>query len=248
MHLDVTELRDFYYRSHLGRAAQRGLREQVHDLWPDMARLNLVGFGFAVPVLRPYLRAARRVIALMPAGQGVMHWPAEGDNVSVLCHETRWPVAPGSADRIILMHGFECSERPSAVLESCARSLAPGGRVMFILPNRRGLWARRDGTPFAVGRPYSLGQIETQLIAHGFVPQRHRAALFFPPSGRQFWLRSAGVWERAGRAMSSYWAGGALLVEAMRQDDRPARPGLPEAVRRPLKILEGAPQPGSKPA
>ena len=38
--------------------------------------------------------------------------------------------------------------------------LAPGGRVVFIVPNRSGLWARRDVTPFGYGRPYSLGQLE----------------------------------------------------------------------------------------
>ena len=29
MHLDVTELRDFYYRSALGRAAQRVIRDEL---------------------------------------------------------------------------------------------------------------------------------------------------------------------------------------------------------------------------
>ena len=73
MHLDVHDWRQFYYRTRLGRAAQRAIRDQVLDLWPDCSRQTLVGFGFAVPLLRPYLATARRVVALMPGQQGVNH-------------------------------------------------------------------------------------------------------------------------------------------------------------------------------
>lgn len=76
MHLDVVDLRNFYYRTGLGRAAQRAIRTQMLDLWPDASRQSMAGFGFAVPLLRPYLADARRVSALMPDRQGVMHWPA----------------------------------------------------------------------------------------------------------------------------------------------------------------------------
>jgi hypothetical protein len=41
----------------------------------------VVGFGFAVPLLRPYLAEARRVIGLMPGPQGVMPWPPGMENV-----------------------------------------------------------------------------------------------------------------------------------------------------------------------
>ena len=40
--------------------------------------MTLAGFGFAAPLLRPYLSPARRVTALMPGPQGVMAWPAGG--------------------------------------------------------------------------------------------------------------------------------------------------------------------------
>ena len=84
MHLDVLDLRNFYYRTQLGRVAQRAIREQVVALWPDVKGQTVAGYGFAVPLLRPYLDQARRVIGLMPGPQGVMPWPAGGDNVSVL--------------------------------------------------------------------------------------------------------------------------------------------------------------------
>lgn len=243
MHLDVLDLRQFYYRTQLGRIAQKSVRDQVLAMWPEAKGQTVVGFGFAVPLLRPYLDDARRVIGLMPAEQGVMPWPAGQDNVSVLCREGRWPLQAGLADRILCLHGLETSQRPSSVLEECARVLRPGGRALFIVPNRSGLWARRDATPFGFGRPYSLGQLEAQLKRHDFVPERHAAALFAPPSHGRFWLKSAEMVERMGRRLSSYYAGGVILVEVSKQVTAPTRPGLAERVRRPLRVLEGAPQP-----
>ena len=55
MHLDVLDLNTFYYRTRLGRAAQKMVRNQVLSIWPEASRQTLVGFGFAVPLLRPYL-------------------------------------------------------------------------------------------------------------------------------------------------------------------------------------------------
>jgi hypothetical protein len=91
MHLDVLDLRNFYYRTQLGRVAQRAIRDQVVRLWPPKTGETVAGFGFAVPLLRPYLSEARRVIGLMPGPQGVMPWPAGMENVSVLCEDTAWP-------------------------------------------------------------------------------------------------------------------------------------------------------------
>ncbi len=248
MHLDVTDLRAFYYQTGLGRLAQRAVRARVRDFWPSVAGLNVVGYGFSVPLLRPYLSEARRVISLMPGPQGVMAWPHGRANVSVLVNETDWPLQTGSVDRLVLLHGLETSEQPGALLNEVWRLLAPEGRALFILPNRSGLWSRRDVTPFGQGRPYSLRQIETQLKQHRFIPERHAAALFSPPSQKRFWLKLSPMWERAGSAISSHLAGGVLLVEASKRVYAPTQRGLPEAVRRPLTVLGGIARPHPHPA
>ncbi|MCP3971363.1 MAG: class I SAM-dependent methyltransferase [Rhodobacteraceae bacterium] len=246
MHLDVLDLRNFYYRTGLGRAAQRAVRDQVLRFWPRVDGQTVVGFGFAAPLLRPYLGRATRVICLMPGPQGVMPWPAGQPNVSVLCEETLWPLQNGQADRLVLLHGLETSENPSRLLEECKRVLAPSGKMLVVVPNRGGLWARRDKTPFGFGRPYSLGQLETQLKRHSFMPERHLGALFQPPSDKRFWLKTGALWEKTGRRISSGIAGGVLMVEASKQVY--ARPrGLPEAVKRPMRILEGIAKPEVKP-
>ena len=45
MHLDVQDLRNFYYREPLGRAAQRALRNKVLQFWPDLSGQTIAGFG-----------------------------------------------------------------------------------------------------------------------------------------------------------------------------------------------------------
>jgi SAM-dependent methyltransferase len=247
MHLDVLDLRNFYYRTRLGRTAQRALRAQVAAIWPSRSEGTVVGFGFAVPLLRPLMDGADRVIALMPGQQGVMPWPPGMANVSVLCDETDWPLPGGIADRMIMLHGLETSENPAAVLDEAWRVLAPGGRLLVLVPNRGGLWARRDRTPFGFGQPYTAGQLEAQLRRHGFTPERSASALFVPPSDAPFWRRSANLWETAGRRVMPWLAGGVLLVDATKLVEAPTQRGHGARLRRPLRVLEGVGQPVPEP-
>ncbi len=248
MHLDVVDLRDFYYRTKLGRSTQRSLQEAIRALWPDTANLTIAGFGFAAPLLRPFLGDARRVLNLMPGQQGVMHWPPGDANVSILVEEFRWPLSAGTVDRLVVAHGLETCDHSSALLDEIWRVLAPGGRVIFILPNRTGMWARRDATPFGFGRPYSVSQIEAQLRKHRFQTERYSAALYSAPSHKPYWLRSASFWESIGKRFGSKMVAGALVVEASKQIYAKPHSGLREAVKAPLGVLEGLTAPKPKPA
>ncbi|MDA9208050.1 class I SAM-dependent methyltransferase [Octadecabacter sp.] len=247
MHLDVHDLREFYYRSPLGRAAQKVVRDELVRAWPNTKGETVAGFGFAVPLLRPFLKPSRRVISLMPGPQGVMPWPAGGPNVSVLCEDTLWPLGSGMVDKLVLLHGLETSDHPLALLDECWRVLTPNGRAMFVVPNRAGLWSRSDATPFGFGRPYSLGQLERQLRETGLIPTKTLSVLYQPPSSRKVWRRLSSTMERAGRNLPVFTAGGVLMVEVTKQIPQPKRPGLTEAVKRPLRVLEGMGGPVVKP-
>jgi len=243
MHLDVQDLRNFYYRSALGRAAQRAVRDKLTHLWPEAQGLTVAGFGFAAPLLRPYLSDARRVMALMPGPQGVIPWPVGMPNVSVLCEEMQWPVETGHLDRLVVMHGLETSENPSLVLDECVRTLGPGGRALFIVPNRGGLWSRSDITPFGFGRPYTFTQLETQLKRHGFLPERTTAALYQPPSTRKFWMKTAPLLDRFGAVVPALFPAGVLMVEATKRVHAPSGPGRKLRVPSPLDVLAPKPKP-----
>lgn len=239
MHLDVQDLRNFYYRSTLGRAAQANIRGRVLEFWPEAQGQTVLGYGFAVPLLRPYLPDARRVVALMPAPQGVMPWPAAMPNVSVLCEETLWPIETGHVDKLVVMHGLETTERPSDLLEECYRVLGPGGKALFIVPHRSGLWSRSDRTPFGYGRPYSQGQLEAQLKRHNFLPERAQHTLYQPPSGRRFWRKTARFWESLGSHVSAVLSGGVLMIEVTKRVPASSGPGEKIRSGSGLRVLEG---------
>ena len=242
MHLDVQDLRNFYYRSGLGRAAKGIIQKEILQFWPEAKGQTVVGYGFATPFLRPYLKDARRMIALMPAPQGVISWPQKLPNVSVLCEETYWPLETGHVDKLLVAHGLESSEQPSALLTEAWRVLGPGGSAMFIVPNRAGLWSRSDTTPFGYGRPYTQIQLETQLKAHNFLPEHHITTLFQPPSERPFWRRTAKMWERLGGRISIVAAGGVRSVCASKRVQASSGLGLRETVRKPLEVLQPKPE------
>ena len=245
MHLDVLDLRQFYYRSALGRAAQKVIRDELVQIWPEAKGQMVVGFGFAVPLLRPYLQDARRVIGLMPGPQGVMPWPEGQPNVSGLTEETLWPIETGHVDKLVVLHGLETSELAFDLLEECWRVLGPGGKALFIVPNRAGLWSRRARTQFGFGRPYSASQLETQLRKHQFLPERHMSALYQVPSAKRVWMKSGAMFERIGQQMPGLMAGGALMVEASKLVYPPK--GKVARTRRRISVLEGLGQPVPNP-
>lgn len=116
--------------------------------------------------------------------------------------------------------------------------------MLAVVPNRRGLWARMDTTPFGHGRPYSRSQINQLLRETWFTPTGWSEALYVPPVERGWFLRSAVAWERTGATLSAPFAG-VHLVEATKQVYRaiPAR----REKRRLMPALEPAlaPSPGA---
>jgi SAM-dependent methyltransferase len=165
----------------------------------------------------------------MPASLGVLRWPAEGRNLVSLAEEGELPFADYSLDRVVLVHALETSEEASALLKEIWRVLAGGGRVLIVAPNRRGIWARLDRTPFGSGRPYTMSQLSQLLRDEQFTPVGTDAALFIPPATSRMMLRAAPAWERIGKRWFPTFAG-VLLVEATKQIY--AKPAATRAPRR----------------
>jgi SAM-dependent methyltransferase len=241
MWTDVVDLRDFYDTS-LGQMARRIIRRQLRIMWPDVTGLRLLGLGFATPYLRPFLAEAERVVAVMPASQGVLPWPPEGPGLTTLADETDLPLPDRSMDRILLVHALESTEQVRAMMREAWRVLADGGRLMVVAPNRRGIWARLERTPFGNGRPYTSGQLNRLLRDNMFTPIAGTAALFLPPTSSRMILRSAPAMEKLGNRWFERF-GGVLMVEAAKQIY--AGSGLREAkVRRRvyLPVAHGVPR------
>jgi len=217
MYLDVDNLYKFYAKTGLGAVVQNVISSAIREFWPDTAGKSLVGYGFVAPIIKPLESEVARLTLLMPGQQGVIYWPNSFDNISVLCEENLWPLPSGTTDRIVFLHGLEFSENTSALFNECWRVLSPGGKVLFIVPNRTGLWCRSESTPFGSGSAYTLPQLESQLLKHSFSPKRSFSALFSVPSNQKIWLKSAPLFEAIGKFIFPTQAGGVIVLEATKQ-------------------------------
>lgn len=220
MPLDVVDLRSFYATG-LGHVTRRLLSQAVRGFWPELKGCSLIGIGYATPFLAQYRGQAERVLAMMPAAQGVVNWPGEGPSATALVDPFALPLPHAAIDRILIVHALETMVSPRGLLDEVWRVLSPGGRLIVIAPNRRGLWARMDTTPFGHGQPFSRSQLADVMRQSLFSPEHWREILYMPPLQRRMILRSSKAFERAGHWLGLPFAG-VHVVEATKQLYRPA--------------------------
>ena len=226
-----------FYGTTRGAVAARLLRERLLALWPDLRGQSVLGVGFAAPYLRVWRPQAARCIAVTPAQMGATRWPLGEPCLSCTAEEDALPFADLSFDRVILVHGLEAAENARRLLRETWRVLKDDGRLLVVAPNRAGVWAYVERTPFGHGQPYSFGQLGRLLAASLYRVERRDTVLWLPPIGPRLMLRSADLFERAGRRLMPGMAG-VILSEAVK-DVYAAMP-LKPAPRRRLVLAEAA--------
>lgn len=231
MRNDIVDLRAFY-ASTLGRLAEQSIAMGIASVWGNLSRERLVGLGYALPWVDRFGSDAERVLAFMPAQQGSVPWPAGKPCATALVFEEELPLHDSSVDRILLVHALEHAENPREMLVEMWRVLAPGGRLVLVVPNRRGVWAQMEHTPFGTGRPFSRSQLTVLLRDASFTPGPWADALHFPPVERRFMMRFYTLIERAGRRFWPLFAG-ALIVEAQKR----VYQGLPVTKRASRRVF-----------
>jgi SAM-dependent methyltransferase len=241
MHLDVVDLRDFY-ASPFGRMVGRQLLPVTQSLMRVDAGTRVLGFGFATPYLGG-IEAAERVLAFMPAGQGVIDWPASGGSATALVAEDSLPLPDSSIDLALVVHALEMSTRPHALMSELRRTLTGGGRLVVVVPNRQGPWASSDLSPFGFGRPYSRSQLRSLFAEVGFEAEVWSTALHMPPVGSRPFIGAAHVLDRIGRVVWPAFAG-VIVVAAVKRTVQGigvrAKPRLAPALRPALGPPAGA--------
>jgi len=215
MQLDAIDLKEFY-ACPLGVVVRRLLGARVRSRWADLKGLSVFGVGFATPYLSAYRGEAQPLGALMPAELGAVPWPEQDQSLTALVEETELPLDDESADRLLLVHMLEWSEKSRELLRELWRVLKPNGRLLMIVPNRRGLWARVDTTPFGYGSPFSRTQLNKLLKESSFSPEDWDYALYMPPFNWRILLRWPVFWERLGLVLWPTFSG-VILVEATKQ-------------------------------
>lgn len=244
MRLDINDLRAFY-GTPLGLVTHRFVGRAIERYLGRVAGLRVLGLGYATPYLAPVHGVAERTLAFMPATQGVVNWPASGHSVTTLADPTMMPLPEAAVDRVILVHALEGVESPSELLADVWRVLTPGGRMILVVPNRTGVWARRDATPFGHGQPYSRSQLARLMRETLFSPEGWTETLYMPPVRSRLMLQTASAWEQVGTGLALPFAG-LHVIDATKQLYRPV---TVRAVRRartfsPARVLVPAGQPG----
>jgi SAM-dependent methyltransferase len=213
MRRDVLDLRQFYAGA-LGGAAREMVARKVAEAWGGLSGLDLLAFGYATPFLGPLAADARRVIAAMPAQQGVEAWPLGAPNSAVLVDEAGLPFPNALFDRVLAVHALEESDSPLALLSEIGRVLAPSGRVIVVAVARHGLWANAESSPFGHGRPFSRRQLEALVREADLEPAGWTRALYAPPL--EWAARWAEGFEQVGARLWPPFAG-LILMEAQKQ-------------------------------
>jgi SAM-dependent methyltransferase len=215
MSVDVTDLRAFY-ASPLGSVTRRLVGRAVDGFWGPLTGLRVLGLGYPTPYLAGARSESERTLAFMPASQGVVNWPGSGASASALVDPLMMPLPDASIDRVLVVHALEVVESPSELLYEIWRILTPGGRIIVVAPNRRGVWARVDTTPFGHGQPFSRSQLKALMRQTQFSPEAWAETLYIPPLRSRFLLRTAVAWERFGIGFNLPFAG-LHVVEATKQ-------------------------------
>ena len=167
-----------------------------------------------------------------------MHWPSRDSGLVALTDEVELPLSDLSVDRLLLVHVVESSEQLRTMMREAWRVLSDSGRLLIVVPNRRGIWARIDRTPFGHGHPYSRGQLARLLRECMFTPLQTARALYIPPVNWNVMLTSASAIEKIGRRWFPTFAG-VLLVEAGKEVYAASPSKLTTRRRRRFVVLPG---------
>jgi SAM-dependent methyltransferase len=237
MAIDARETADFYATA-LGGLTAKLLRQILLNAWPNCAGLSLLGLGYAGPYLRLWREQAARAICLSPHQLGPVPWPANRPSLACTAEEDALPFPDMSFDRILLIHGLEQAENARRSLREAWRLLKDDGRLIVIVPNRRGLWAYAESTPFGHGQPYSTGQLARLLSSLFFTIEKQQQALLTPPLNWRLNLKAFDIWETTGQTIAPQLAG--LTIAEATKDLHAIMPVKRRPARRRVLVDAGS--------
>lgn len=221
-----------YYLTPQGAMVSSLLLRRMRNWWPnaDIKGDVMIGTGYALPYLGP-IKGPRKTFAMLSGAMGAMVWPSLGPRRCVLADPHDWPLPASSADYILMTHELEYAEDPARVLEEAWRVLKPEGKLLLVVPNRTGLWARSEKTPFGHGRPFTQTQLHELLRDTNFTLERMTGALLAPPARNVFYTRKIAPALEALAPVCGALCG-VMVVEAGKRLYAPIR-GKPKPVARP---------------
>lgn len=186
-----------WYGTALGRKVARAIRQDMRPLmgiaWVGAQQPEVLAVGFTTPYLNL--------------------WPGAQITEVAATDLSRTKVEECKFDRILICHALEMLPEATDLLTACAKALRPDGTLVIMAANRRSAWVWREFSPFALGQPYSKGQLEEAVTTAGLDCLTATYGLFMPPSQSEWVWQFENLWQKLiGTCMP--WIGGVTLLTA----------------------------------
>lgn len=207
---------DAFYKSRLGQAAARLMGARMLDLWGSCDGQRVLGIGYPGPLLPIWKADAATCVGAVPEEIGQVRQSFERGQVLCSVPEHRLPFPEGLFDRVFLLHALEEADSPRQSLREAWRVLAPEGRIVVAVTNRRSMWSLADNKPFGHGRPWTRQQLVRFLNDSLFQVTASTTAVHMPPLDWRLITGASKSWERAGELVLP-GLGGVVLVEAVKR-------------------------------
>jgi len=216
-----------FYQTPLGRALAHDIAAGIRHYQTPHAE-TIIGFGYTEPYWSSFAAKARRRLSFLPssmAGEQEANQADDNDSadsalVAILANEHRFPLPDNSADCILAVHALEFCPNAQAQMQEFRRILAPNGRLILAVPNRRGLWARTEQMPFGHGQPYSRSQLAELLDKNKLAFSDIREISYFLPNKHYNLPLLSRLYSKFAAHFIPYF-GAVLMVEARKQLYKP---------------------------
>ena len=205
-----------FYNSRLGQSAARLMGSRMLDLWGPCDGQRVLGIGYPGPLLSLWQADAATCVGAVPEEIGEVRLASESGQILCCVPEHRLPFSEGLFDRVFLLHALEEADSPRQLLREAWRVLAPEGRIVVAVTNRRSMWSLADNKPFGHGRPWTRQQLVGFLNDSLFQVTASTTAVHMPPLDWRLITGAAKSWERAGELVLP-GLGGVVLVEAVKR-------------------------------
>lgn len=229
-----------FYQSRLGGSAARLMGARMLDLWGPCDGMRVLGIGFPGPLLSLWQNDAATCVGAVPEEIGPVRHPSEKGQILCSAPEHRLPFPEGLFDRVFLLHALEEADSPRQLLREAWRVLAPEGRIVVAVTNRRSMWSLADNKPFGHGRPWTRQQLVRFLNDSLFQVTASTTAVHMPPLDWRLITGASKSWERAGELVLP-GLGGVVLVEAVKR--LYSKPGGSAAAPVTKAVKAGKPKP-----
>ncbi len=173
-----------FYKNNLGKSVEKLLQQKINSYIGNKNNKVIMGIGYTEKYLKHFQDNRCVTLSLIPSF--IDNFYCNKNNINVVCEEDHLPISNDSCDVFLLLHCLEHASSPWGLMAEINRILPSGGRIIVVVPNRVGLWARRSNNPFGSGRSYTKGQLKKLLNSTGFFELEIDYNIYYPPINNFF--------------------------------------------------------------